>query len=269
MDETVIQTDHIDADMLASLTLAGHQLNIFLKPEHENEARIGSHEYIENYHLPNILIQGSRLVAFTNGNHIPDPAGFFAGDRSYYSYSNICDLFINFRPRFTEGELPQSDCRLMSLSRYRDLRWIRRASNHLVYDGLDCREKGDEIRTLIRQGACFRLSLEIEEDNWICLNVDLPFYLMDDDQFQFQTDIHWYPGFFDSLTSTETEFQAKGFPKASDDQSRQFALDIQTAASCSYLSIYSDGSYDDHNSLKAGRRKSYRRMVLFADRKPV
>ena len=69
---------------------------------------------------------------------------------------------------------------------------------------------------------------------------------------------------YDNLAQTDRELQAKGFPKKDTPESRSFAVDFIQPASCTYLSIYSDASFDDHESLKAGVRKAYKRMVLFA-----
>ena len=253
---------------LSDLLLGGASLNIYLEPDVAVQNREGEQRYLENYALPNLLVEEGRFFAFAAGDHFQGLVRAARLERSYFAYSNVCDLFMNFVPRAQENDVPVIDIQFMSMARYSAKYWVIKQDAELLFDsaaGLENKAAERMIRA-IRDGADFRIALQDEAGVWHRHEVDLPFYWERDRLFQFQTRINWYPEFFRKPVQSEGELKSKGFPDHDAPDAGEFALRAHMAASCSYIRAFSDGRYRDARAVEEDRDIPYQRLLVFATR---
>ncbi|RVU38139.1 hypothetical protein EOI86_02220 [Hwanghaeella grinnelliae] len=264
MSKPKIRSRELQSEILSSVLEEGAALSIYLEPDTNGPLSNAKEPYCESYQLDFVIAENNVAFAFTSGDHFNTLAHVCNLYRSYYAYTNVQDAWIHYFPAMVNGETV-AQTTLMSLASYRHLEWIAQPKYHRIFDSDQSANSSKMLLEAIRSGCAFCVSLLDEGGIWRRAPVDLFFYHEESKRFQLQTAIHWYPGIFDHPIAIETEFAQKGYPNRTAPNANRIRHEQSYPASSTYLSIWTDGAYDNVVTIEKGHQLKWKRLLIFAE----
>ncbi|MTI08334.1 hypothetical protein [Curvivirga aplysinae] len=244
----------------------GASVNIFLRPSDKIAHRSGSETYIENYSLPNHILEEDRYISFTDGHHngINDNMkGPNAGFKSYYCYSNVGPGFFNVTTLPVDG-ITQSNIQIMNKVRYEEMEWVVRNDYEEVFSGTNFENNHDVIEA-IKAARNFRIALTTSDNIQFRFEVDLLFYYPDSKKCFGYTKCHFLPTTFLTPCAFHT-YSLKNFLNENGKFPPELSISTMSNTFSTLYYFHDDGTFQTIDSEKLSKKQEYKYIRIFASK---